>query len=201
MARAIDTRERLVQTTMQLIDELGENAVRLREVAEAVGVKESSIYHHFENRESLLEVAQIERYRRSYLEMIMPLRMAVEMAETREEFETAVRKVLEWSYKPDREPIRSVRAHVMGLAQSSDSMATRVREVNGEICSGVAEVFVKAQDRKWMRADLDPLALAYWSISQLNGRVMAEMDPIRVDIHAWDHVSITAVMLLINPNQ
>ena len=185
---------------MQLIDKLGENAVRLRDVAEAVGVKEPSIYHHFENRESLLEAAQIERYRRSYLEMIMPLRMAVELADTREEFETAVRKVLEWSYKPDREPIRSVRAHVMGLAQSSQSMADRVREVNSEICSGVAEIFVKAQNRSWMRDDLDPLALAYWSISQLNGRVMAEMDPSRVDVEAWDHVSITAVMRLVTPD-
>lgn len=201
MGRAIDTRERILETTIRHIDESGEHLVRLRDIADTVGIKEPSIYHYFDSREALLEAAQIERYRRSYLEMTTPLRLAVEMADTRKEFEVAIRKVLEWSYKPNREQVRSVRTHVMGLAQRSPSMAVAVRAVNAEICAGVAEIFTKALDYKWMRADLDPLALAYWSIGQLNGRVMAEMDPTRVDVPSWDFISIEALMGLIDPDR
>lgn len=201
MGRTIDTRGRILETTIQYIDQSGEHLVRLRDIADTVGIKEPTIYHYFENREALLEAAQIERYRRSYLEMTTPLRLAVEMADTREEFQVAIRKVFEWSYKPNREQVRAIRAHVMGLAQRSPSMAVAVRAVNAEICEGVAEIFTKALSHNWMRTDLDPIALAYWSIGQLNGRVMAEMDPTQVDLPSWDFISIQAVMGLIDPDR
>jgi hypothetical protein len=38
------------------------------------------------------------------------------------------------------------------------------------------------------------MALSYWGIGQINGRVMAEMNPSQVDLDAWNKVAIEAVM-------
>jgi hypothetical protein len=43
---------------------------------------------------------------------------------------------------------------------------------------------------------LDATALAYWGIGQINGRVLAEMNPTTVNLEAWNKVSIEAVLAI-----
>jgi hypothetical protein len=52
------------------------------------------------------------------------------------------------------------------------------------------------QNRGWISSEFDPMALAYWEIGQLNGRVFAEMNPSAVDLEAWNKVCEEAVMAL-----
>ena len=68
MSVELDTRAKLLNATIEAIAAGGESSVRVSTVASAVGVREPSVYHFFKNREALVEAAQIERYRRSYLE-------------------------------------------------------------------------------------------------------------------------------------
>ena len=72
MAPKPDTRTQLIEAAIVAITYGGEGSVRVSAVAAAVGVKEPSVYHFFKNREALVEAAQIERYRRSYSEMLKP---------------------------------------------------------------------------------------------------------------------------------
>lgn len=168
--------------------------MRVSAIANAVGVKEPSVYHFFKNRDALVEAAQIERYRRSYSEMIVPFEMAAEMSETAEEFERAIRKVFSLVYAPERVEIRSVRKNVMGAAQSSEAISKAISEINHGIASTLARVMVFGQERGWVTKDLDPMALAYWGIGQINGRVMAEMNAELVSLAEWDKVSVEAVL-------
>ena len=100
MSEKPGTRQQLIEATMVAIAYGGESSVRVSAIATAVGVKEPSVYHFFKNRDALVEAAQIERYRRSYTEMIVPFEMAAEMSETAEEFERAVRKIFSLVYAP-----------------------------------------------------------------------------------------------------
>ena len=172
----------------------GESSVRVSAIATAVGVKEPSVYHFFKNRDALVEAAQIERYRRSYSEMIEPFEMAAEMSETQGEFESAIRKIFSLVYAPERIEVRSIRKNVMGAAQSSEVIAKAIGEINHETASTLARVMVFGQERGWVTKDLDPMALAYWGIGQINGRVMAEMNAGLVNLAEWDKVSIEAVL-------
>ena len=194
MSEKPGTRQQLVEATMAAIAYGGESSVRVSAIATAVGVKEPSVYHFFKNRDALVEAAQIERYRRSYLEMIVPFEMAAEMSETAEEFERAVRKIFSLVYAPERVEIRSIRKNVMGAAQSSEAIAKAISEINHESASTLARVMVFGQERGWVTKDLDPMALAYWGIGQLNGRVMAEMNAGLVSLAEWDKVSVEAVL-------
>jgi len=194
MSVELDTRAKLLNATIEAIAAGGESSVRVSSVATAVGVREPSVYHFFKNREALVEAAQIERYRRSYLEMILPFEAAALMADTWDDFERSVRKILAAVYTPERTELRSIRMNVMGAAQSSPNIAAAVIEINHETAESLARVMTFGQEKGWVTKDLDAMALSYWGIGQINGRVMAEMNPSQVDLDAWNKVSIEAVL-------
>jgi AcrR family transcriptional regulator len=194
MSVELDTRAKLLNATIDAITAGGEGSVRVSTVAAAVGVREPSVYHFFKNREALVEAAQIERYRRSYLEMILPFEAAALISDTWADFERAVRKIFAAVYSPERAELRSIRMNVMGAAQSSPAIAAAVIEINHETAESLARVMTFGQEKGWVTKDLDAMALSYWGIGQINGRVMAEMNPSQVDLDAWNKVSIEAVM-------
>ena len=194
MTDVADTRTRLLEAAMSAIADNGEGAVRVQKIAEAVGVREPSVYHFFKNREALVEAAHIERYRRSYVEMVRPFEAGAALSDNAEDFRRIVERILSLIYVAEREHIRSVRISVVGAAQSSDSVAEAVNQINFEICSGIAAVLTTAQERKWMRLDIDPLASAYWIVGQIMGRVVAEMDQDRVNLEHWNEASRGAIV-------
>jgi hypothetical protein len=86
--------------------------------------------------------------------------------------------------------------NVMGAAQTSPAIAAAVNEINHETAESLARVMTFGQEKGWVTKDLDAMALSYWGIGQINGRVMAEMNPSQVDLDAWTKVSIEAVMAI-----
>jgi AcrR family transcriptional regulator len=189
-----DTRTRILEAAMLAISENGEGAIRVQKIAESVGVREPSVYHFFKNREELVEAAHVERYRRSHLEMVKPLQAGAALADNAEDFRRIVKKVLSLVYTAEREHIRSTRMSVLGAAQTSPTIAEAIRQINFEVSSRLAEVFLTAQEKNWIRKEVDPLAAAYWVNGQILGRVMAEMDKDRVDLDKWNQISETAVL-------
>ena len=196
MSTELDTRIKLLNATIEAISSGGEGSVRVSNVASAVGVREPSVYHFFKNREALVEAAQIERYRRSYTEMMVPFEAAAMMSDSWDDFERSVRKIFAAVYSPDRAQLRSIRKNVMGAAQSSPAIAAAVIEINHETAESLARVMTFGQEKGWVTKDLDAMALSYWGIGQINGRVMAEMNPAEVDLEAWNKVSIEAVLAI-----
>ena len=194
MSVELDTRAKLLNATIDAIASGGEGSVRVSSVAAEVGVREPSVYHFFKNREALVEAAQIERYRRSYAEMMVPFEAAALMADSWDDFERSVRKIFAAIYTPARAEVRSIRMNVMGAAQTSPAIAAAVNEINLENTESLARVMTFGQEKGWVTKDLDAMALAYWGIGQINGRVMAEMNPSQVDLDAWNKVSIEAVL-------
>ena len=194
MSAELDTRTKLLNATIDAISLGGEGSVRVSTVASVVGVREPSVYHFFKNREALVEAAQIERYRRSYLGMILPFGAAALMADSLDDFERAIRKIFAAVYTPEGVHLRSIRKNVMGAAQSSPVIAAAVIQINHETAESLARVMTFGQEKGWVTKDLDAMALAYWGIGQINGRVMAEMNPSQVDLDAWNKVSIEAVI-------
>jgi AcrR family transcriptional regulator len=189
-----DTRTRILEAAMFAISENGEGAIRVQKIAESVGVREPSVYHFFKNREALVEAAHVERYRRSFIEMVQPFQAGVALSDNAEDFQRIVKKILSLIYVPQREKIRSIRISVMGAAQASPAIAEEIRQINYGICSEIAAVFIAAQAKNWMRKDIDPLVSAYWIIGQFIGRVAAEMDQDRVDLDKWNEASEGAIL-------
>lgn len=194
MTDVSDTRTRILEAAMSIIEDTGEGALRVQKIAEAVGVREPSVYHFFKNREELVEAAHVERYRRSHLEMVQPFQAGAALADNAEDFRRIVKKILSLVYAAEREHIRRARMSVLGAAQTSPMIAEAIRQINFEVSSKIADVLASAQEKNWIRKEVDPLAAAYWINGQILGRVMAEMDKDQVDLDKWNQISETAVL-------
>ena len=194
MTDLADTRTRILEAAMSVIEDTGEGTLRVQKIAESVGVREPSVYHFFKNREELVEAAHVERYRRSHLEMVRPFEAGAALADSAEDFRRIVKKILSLVYAAEREHIRSTRMSVLGAAQTSPMIADAIRQINFDIHSKIADVLASAQEKNWIRKEVDPLAAAYWINGQILGRVMAEMDKDQVDLDKWNQISETAVL-------
>ena len=60
------TREKIIYEALSLFSINGYGAVTIREIASAVGIKESSIYNHFENKQDILNKIIDETLKRYY---------------------------------------------------------------------------------------------------------------------------------------
>jgi AcrR family transcriptional regulator len=195
------TRTRIINAAIAMMDEGGEAAVRLGAIAENLGIKEPSIYHHFANRTELVTAAYVEWYWQC-LKTDIPVEAMMALVETKEDYVRALRKTMEWSYRPERHHVRAIRLGVLGAAQRNPELAAAVNEINKKFLATVADSVLFAQQKGWLRADLDPMATAYWLHGQIVGRAVAEMDPGHVDLAQWDKVSFEAVLgLMLSPKK
>jgi AcrR family transcriptional regulator len=190
------TRTRIINAAIAMMDEGGESAVRLGAIAENLGIKEPSIYHHFANRTELVTAAYVEWYWQC-LKTDIPVEAMMVLVETREDYVRAVRKTMEWSYQPERHHARAIRLSVLGAAQRNPELAVAINEINKKFLATIADAALVAQQQGWVRQDLDPMAIAYWLHGQIIGRVVAEMNPGHVDLAQWDKVSFESVLGMI----
>ena len=195
MEIAESTRSRILNAAIEMMETGGESSVRLSAIAEALGIKEPSIYHHFTNRTELVNAAYVEWYWQC-LKTDIPVEAMMVLVETKEDYIRAFRKSMEWSYQPARHQARAIRVSVLGAAQRNPELAAAVNDINKKFLATIADSVLFAQQKGWLRTDLDPMATAYWLHGQIIGRVVAEMDPGHVDLAQWDKVSFEAVLSL-----
>ena len=201
MEIAESTKSRILNAAIAMMDEGGESAVRLGAIAENLGIKEPSIYHHFTNRTELVNAAYVEWYWQC-LKTDIPVEAMMVLVETREDYVRAVRKTMEWSYQPERHHARAIRLSVLGAAQRNPELAVAINEINKKFLATIADAALVAQQQGWVRQDLDPMAIAYWLHGQIIGRVVAEMNPGHVDLVQWDKVSFEAVLgMILSPEK
>ena len=195
MEIAESTRSRILNAAIEMMETGGESSVRLGAIAEALGIKEPSIYHHFANRTELVNAAYIEWYWQC-LKTDIPVEAMMAIVDSREDYVRVFRKSMEWSYQPERHHARSIRLSVLGAAQRNPELAVAINDINKKFLATIADSVLFAQQKGWLRKDLDPMATAYWLHGQIIGRTVAEMDPGQVDLAQWDKVSFEAVLSL-----
>lgn len=97
MAVNEDTRSRILDAAIGMMDAGGEASVRVAVIAQKLDIAEPSIYHHFTNRAALVEAAYVEWYWRC-LKIQVPMETVMALVNTREEYIRAIVKSLAWSY-------------------------------------------------------------------------------------------------------
>ena len=195
MEIAESTRSRILNAAIEMMDVGGESSVRLSAIAETLSIKEPSIYHHFTNRTELVNAAYIEWYWQC-LKTDIPVEAMMAIVDSKEDYVRVFRKSMEWSYQPERHHARSIRLSVLGAAQRNPELAVAINDINKKFLATIADSVLFAQQKGWLRKDLDPMATAYWLHGQIIGRTVAEMDPGQVDLAQWDKVSFEAVLSL-----
>lgn len=194
MARRSNSRARLIAATVEILDGQGASRLRLREVAERVGIAEPSIYKFFESKDALVEAASIVRYERGLLDLSAAFVRLIDEARSLDDFRAAVRTVMHAAFVEERAHLRSSRLSVLGMAQTRPELAARLLVAQREANALLGQGFSRAASMGWMRGDISPASLAFWSYTVVNGRVLVELDPERSEAEVWDRLSIEAVL-------
>ncbi len=56
----MDTKERISQTALEMFSKRGYSAVSIRDICKEVGIKESTVYYHFENKRDIFKTLEAE---------------------------------------------------------------------------------------------------------------------------------------------
>ena len=193
-----DTRERLIEAAVELIEERGVSRLRLREVAEKVGIQEPSIYAFFASRDDLVVEASAARYQRGLLDLPAVFARLVETATTLEEFRAAVTTVLSATFAEERVPFRWARIGVLELARTRPKLAARILRAQQEADELLGTTLRAAAQRGWVRDDVDPVTLSRWIIGLVNARVFLELDPQQQGSADWDRLTTEALLRIMD---
>lgn len=68
----MSTKDRILEAAIDLFAQQGYAAVSIRDITRAVGIKESSLYNHFRNKEDLFETI-LETFRRQFEALLPPV--------------------------------------------------------------------------------------------------------------------------------
>ena len=191
---SIPTRDLILQHAVELIDKRGEAAVKVHEIAAEVCSSTSSIYHYFGSREGLIEAAQTERFARGSLAMDVTIAPAFLAAQTKEEFREAVIMLHEVSFDPMVMPRRLMRVNTVGSVLGRPQLAREMGEIQNQLQTLFASTLRPAQERGWIRSDVDVRTLASWTMGQLFGRVLIELGESTTSSEEWNRLALEAAL-------
>lgn len=195
MEHEAGTKERLLVAAVNVINERGVKGIRIREIAASAGVREPSVYHFFGNREGLVEAALVERFNVQLSELFHAFGAELKNCRTHEDFVALIRSLFDRSFDDGRNKVRSMRADIIGSAQSRPQLKEAITEKMLESYSELNSYIEGAQIRGWVDPKLDGLTFAAWVMSLINGRVYIEMNPEPYSLEVWKKLTVDAVLL------
>jgi AcrR family transcriptional regulator len=197
MPQSDSIRQRILELAISAIDEGGEAAVRVNDLATEAGVTVPTLYRHFGSRDGLVEVAQTYRFRKTQFVDGSVLAASLAKCKNQDELRKALRKELLTHFDTDRWELRQVRLNALGAGYARPELAASLALAQKQGAMGIAEMLLPFQKKGWIRKDIDLPATVYWFMGQILGRVLIEMGDDPVSQKKWNDVSLEGIMAVI----
>ena len=179
------TRERLLLTTVELMDTENPEKVGVEMVLEQSGISKGSLYHHFEDFPALIEAALVYRFHRVVDNSIALIANTVATATTREEFLADMEKVTAITHSREMTAIRFERARALGHAGASPRFKEALGVEQQRLTLAFADLVREAQNQGWITTDIDPMAAAVFIQAYTIGKLIDEVTPEPVNEQEW----------------
>lgn len=170
------TPQLLVSLAIEMIDEHGEDGVKVEPLSRAAGLNVTTIYHWFGNRQGLVDVAQAVRFRRRGLERLLSLEQAVRKVTNRQEAQ-AVLDASQLGHM-DHETVNGQiqRLNALGAAYARPTLASAIGTLHHRDRRHLAGILRQLQVPGHLRGDVDLEAFASWSSGLLLGQALLSFD-------------------------
>lgn len=188
------TRDRLIETMVELLDGSDPEHITADQVLSASGVSKGSLYHHFEDFEDLLEAALIARFSVNVDVTIDAMSKILATVNSRDEMLEALRELNVYNQAQSRSSYRLERARAAGLTYSSPRFHDALGQEQERLTEAFIDLFKEAQNKGWMSKDIDARAAAVFVQAYTVGRVVDDIAPEKVDPDAW----ISLIMAVID---
>jgi len=197
MPQSDSIRQRILELAVSAINEGGEAAVRVNDLATEAGVTVPTLYRHFGSRDGLVEAAQTYRFRKTQFVDGSVLAASLAKCKNQDELRKALRKELLTHFDTDRWELRQVRLNALGAGYARPELAASLALAQKQGAMGIAEMLSPFQKKGWIRKDIDLPATVYWFMGQILGRVLIEMGDNPVSQKKWNDVSLEGIMAVI----
>ena len=179
------TRERLLLTTVELMDSENPEKVGVEMVLEKSGISKGSLYHHFEDFPALIEAALVYRFHHVVDTSIALIANTVASATSREEFFADMQKITAITHSREMTAIRFERARALGHAGTSDRFKEALGIEQQRLTYAFADLVREAQNQGWITPDIDPMATAVFIQAYTIGKIIDEVTPEPADEQEW----------------
>jgi AcrR family transcriptional regulator len=179
------TRERLLLTTVELMDSENPEKVGVEMVLERSGISKGSLYHHFEDFPALIEAALVYRFHHVVDTSIALIANTVASATSREEFFADMQKITAITHSREMTAIRFERARALGHAGTSDRFKEALGIEQQRLTYAFADLVREAQNQGWITPDIDPMATAVFIQAYTIGKIIDEVTPEPADDQEW----------------
>ena len=200
--RGAETREKLVDTVLEMLKDRSPEDLRVEEVLEVSGISTGSLYHHFEDFGHLVETALIRRYveiletAADLVDEVLDQMIAGD--ELRFAAVGAIRKFAEFN-TPE---VRFERARILGMCEHHERMREALGEAQQKATDRIVATFEsERQGSSRVNPDLDPRAIAVFIQSYSLGRIVDDIVPEPMEQEAWMRLIETVVASVILGNR
>src|SRR6056297_293446 len=154
-----DTRRRILDATIEIIDESGERAVRVADVARAAGIVTSAIYHHFRDRNALVNAARADQYRGRLLSDALALDDLLALDDETQQA-AALSDLMVRPDDAERRRHRWDRIAALAAAQHHPDLLAEITELQRAVTDRFTAVIDQAKQRGWIDPQVDSRATA-----------------------------------------
>lgn len=197
MSTSDDTRSKIIEATIAIIEADGEAAVRVDGVAKSAGFTKPVLYHHFGDREGVIAAAQAERFRRSLETGIDAATALVDASSSPDDFLAAMRALLKSYASPGGRERRRFRFEVLGSAATRPALMASVVEASRAHIDKFEMPLRIAEARGWLRPGVPVRDFAQWWVGLVLSRHLFEIDPDGFDESSWDALTDRAMRLIV----
>jgi AcrR family transcriptional regulator len=179
------TKAALIATAVRLLDEHPAEEITTELVLQQSGISRSSLYHHFEDFNDLIESADVVRFTRYVDYSITTITQAVLETKTRDELRNALANVTRATQGPAMAAIRSQRVSALALASRNARFATKLAVEQERMTEAMADLIREGQARGMLNPSIDPRTASVLVQAYTVGQVVDDFTPTRMSTDAW----------------
>ena len=183
-----ETRQRLIEATSELMDEVSLEEISAALVLERTGASKSSMYHFFEDFSELLEETFLVRFAASVEASGRAIKDVIKSSTTQEGFFNALEAVTKSSQARQSSAIRFQRARMLARCERNDRFRKSLGEIQENLTDFLAEAFEMAQQKGFVNHDFEPRTGAVFIQAYTLGKVVDDITQVHMDDQDWERL-------------
>jgi AcrR family transcriptional regulator len=179
------TKIALLEAGRALAEEHGLYGYTVEMLLDSSGISKGSLYHHFSDFMDFVESVQVGVFAESVRVDIDNAKEAFDRATSKEDFRRFILAVVGSAFLPDRPDLRLLRASIVGATRGREEYRARLGAEQLRLREMLADVIIQAQNRGWVRPEVDPDTGAAFMLAYSFGLVIDEVTGKPVDPQGW----------------
>ena len=168
--------DHVVAVTTRLLQEKGDQRLRIEDVMAETGIAKSSLYAKFGDRDGLVAAALAKQFQEIVAESLEGLRFALDRSSNSAELQRMLGMVLKMTLTSQRDTQRMTRIAVLANTIGEPTFRTHLEEAQTTLTDGITELIKAATERGLVRPAYEPRTIANFLQAYTLGRVLVSFD-------------------------